>query len=96
MKRILSIAEEVMCACYNTGNVTKKEGAVKGVENYCSKVMVNGKEAEGLYDTGASCTAVKEHLVRPEMYTKKWVTCILADGRKARYPTASRHCEQRI
>jgi len=51
--------------------------------------MVNGREAICLYDTGASGVAVKEYLVKPEMYTKKWVTCILADGRKARYPTAN-------
>jgi len=31
---------------------------------------------------------VKDNLVKPEMFTKKWVTCTFSDGRKARYSTA--------
>ena len=74
--------EEIIIACYTSKGEERKVGEVIEVGNYCSNVMVNGREPICLYDTGASGVAVKEYLVKPEMYTKKWVTCTLMEGRQ--------------
>src|ERR1700733_1817002 len=58
-------------------------------EGFRSEMMINSKPGICLYDSGATCNAVKEGFVKPNMYTGDKLTCRMANGSKGVYPVAS-------
>src|SRR6218665_3039483 len=74
--------------CYMVPDETKTGRERLGIAGYCSNATVNEIEATCLFDTGDSCVAVKQNLVKPDKYTKECVTCNFANGVKVKCPTA--------
>src|ERR1043165_8935867 len=53
------------------------------------RVKLNGKEAECLYDSGATCCVVKRNLIDRSALTGKETLCTLIDGSTRLFPTAN-------
>ena len=53
------------------------------------KVLVNGRQVECLYDSGATCCVVKRTLIDKSALTGKEAMCTLIDGSTHYYPTAN-------
>ena len=53
------------------------------------KVLVNGRQVECLYDSGATCCVVKRTLIDKSALTGKEAMCTLIDGSTCYYPTAN-------
>ena len=78
----------VYIACYKHESTSVAKGKILAGKDNMSTVMVNQRTVKCLYDTGASCVAIRKGLEKPEPYTGRTVTCILANGVKKKYPTA--------
>lgn len=81
------INEEVIISycCRQEDNEDEKAGIC---EAFSDKIYLNGKRVQSIWDTGASCNAIRKGLELPEQYTKKRVKCIFANGVSGIYPTA--------
>ena len=75
-------------ACFKHESVNRSSDEILNGKDNMSTVLVNRKTLRCLYDTGASCVAIRKGLEKPKPYTGRKVTCILANGIRKKYPTA--------
>lgn len=78
--------EEVISYCYKQEDREKRETEMSSV--FTDKMFVNNKRVQSIWDTGASCNAIRKGLELPDQYTDRRVKCTFANGTSGIYPTA--------
>ena len=78
--------EAIISYCYKQGDM--EEERTEKCSVFTDKMYVNDKRVQSIWDTGASCNAVRKGLELPNQITKKRVKCTFANGMSEVYPTA--------